>query len=135
MQFDEAVGHSLNSSMKRIRIKVDPMYATYNDFRNINSYEGYVVVENEEYVRIMVIKPNLPIITIPRVGLMSDGKFNKFKQFLIYQLEIDKTDPLSVQIQNCEHLEDIEIFLKQEGKQDMDLVDIYRKYIINNEIN
>jgi len=133
MIFDEAVDQNLNRSLKKIRIKVDPLYSSYTDFKNINSYEGYVVTETSEMLRIMVIKPGLPVITIPRVGIMSDDRLNKFKGFLVGALKIEEGEALFEQLKNCSHLEDIEVFLKQAGKQDIDLIDLYRNYIKRNE--
>ena len=129
MRFDEAVDLSLGRSLKKIRIKVDPVYSSYSDFRNINSYEGYVVTETENMLQLMVIKPGMPVVMMPKAGMLSDDSLEEFKHYIIKQLNLEEGMPLLGQILNSTHLEDIETFLKQEGKKDIDIVDIYRKYI------
>lgn len=135
MIFDEAVNINLNKALKKIRIKVDPIYSSYTNFRNINSYEGYVVTETLNELKIMVIKPGLPIIMMPKAGLLSDDKLDVFKNYLIRALELEEGTPLYSQILNSTHLEDIEIFLKQAGRQETDIVELYRNYIYRNEQN
>jgi len=133
MIFDEAVDLNLNKSLKKIRIKVDPLYSSYSNFRNINSYEGYVVTETLEALKIMVIKPGLPIVMLPKLGMLSDKKLDMFKAYLIKAQELGEETPLYNQILNSTHLEDIEIFLKQAGRQDTDIVELYRNYIYRHE--
>jgi hypothetical protein len=133
MIFDEAVDLNLNKSLKKIRIKVDPLYSSYSNFRNINSYEGYVVTETLEALKIMVIKPGLPIVMLPKLCMLSDKKLDMFKAYLIKAQELGEETPLYNQIQNSTHLEDIEIFLKQAGRQDTDIVELYRNYIYRHE--
>ena len=135
MRFDEAVDLNLGRALKKIRIKVDPIYSSYTNFRNVNSYEGYIVMETREMLQIMVIKPGLPVVMIPKVGLLSDEKLNMFKEYLVNKLKLEKGTPLYEQILNSNHLEDVEVFLKQDGKQDIDIVEIYRDFILNNEKN
>ena len=129
MRFDEAVDLNLGRSLKRIRIKVDPVYASYSNFRNINSYEGYVVTETEDTLQVMMIKPGMPVMSIAKEILMSDDAVEKFKEYLIKKLNLDDGNPLMGQILNCNHLNDIETFLKQSGNVDADIVRIYRDYI------
>lgn len=133
MIFDEAVDLNLNKSLKKIRIKVDPLYSSYSNFRNINSYEGYVVTETLEALKIMVIKPGLPIVILPKLGMLSDKKLDMFKAYLIKAQELGEDTPLYNQILNSTHLEDMEVFLKQAGRQDTDIVELYRNYIYRHE--
>lgn len=128
MQFDDAVSTNMSQSLKRFRIKVDPMYASYSNFRNIDGYEGYVLVETHDLLKVMVMSPKIPIVVIPKAGLLPDDKLDDFKQYITQALELDESNPLLGQISNCTDIDNIESFLKQSGKSDTDIVDLFKDY-------
>ena len=128
MQFDDAVAANMSQSLKRFRIKVDPMYASYSNFRNIDGYEGYVLTETMELLKTMVMSPNLPIVVIPKEALLSDDRLCYFKQYIVQELELDDSNPLFGQISNCTDIDSIESFLNQSGKSDSDIVDLFKKF-------
>ena len=104
------------------------MYASYSNFRNIDGYEGYVLVETHDLLKVMVMSPRIPIVVIPKAGLLSNDKLDGFKQYIKQVLELDKSNPLLGQISNCTDIDSIESFLKQSGKSDTDIVDLFKDY-------
>ena len=91
------------------------------------------MTETLEALKIMVIKPGLPIVMLPKLGMLSDKKLDMFKAYLIKAQELGEETPLYNQILNSTHLEDMEVFLKQAGRQDTDILELYRNYIYRHE--
>jgi len=77
----------------------------------------------------MVSEPSLSVIDIPKLTIVSPQILEKFKHYILDQLNIPEEDSLFGQISNSTCLKDIEVFLKQSGHKDVDLINIYRNYI------
>ena len=129
MHFDAVINDNLKRNLKLIRVKVDPIFSSYEHFRNVNSYEGYVLEETPEILKIMLAEPSLPVINIPKISIVGDEILNSFKDHLLNTIDISEDEALFGQIVNSTCLGDIETFLKQSGYNDIDLVDLYRNYI------
>ena len=129
MNFDKIIQENLKKTLKLVRVKVDPIFSSYENFRNVNSYEGYIIEETPETVRIMIANPSLPVVSIPKVAIINDEMLEMFKNYILNEIDISEEEPLFAQIVNSTCLKDIEIFLKQSGYSDIDLIDIYRDYI------
>lgn len=129
MQFDLIIQENLRNALKLIRVKVDPIFSSYQNFKKTTSYEGYFLEETPEVIKIMILEPSLPVIDIPKLAIVSPQILEPFKHYILDQLNIPEEDSLFGQISNSTCLKDIEIFLKQSGHKDVDLINIYRNYI------
>lgn len=131
MRFDKAVNHKIGKYLKKIRIKVDPCYASSECFDDIDGYEGYVLQENHNVVRIMVIKTGMPIFDVNPSALLPNDNLTNFKLFALKTLNIKSGDPVEVQLKNSPSLEETEVFLKQHGVSVDNLCGLYRQFLQN----
>lgn len=129
MQFDEAVKHKIGKTLKKIRIKVDPSHASAENYRLIDSYEGYVLEENDQIVRLMVLKSGMPVVSVEKDALIACDTLTKFKAHLKDFVKFIDSDPTSLNIQSASTYEDIEIFLLQYGLSHADICNIYRNFL------
>lgn len=131
MNFDVIIQENLKKALKLVRVKVDPIFSSYENFRNVNSYEGYIIEETPNIIKMMVAEPSLPVINIPRIAILDDETLEMFKHFILNEIDVSEEDSLFGQIVNSTCLKDIETFLKQSGYNDVDLINMYRNYVEN----
>jgi hypothetical protein len=133
MRFNHVFFENVHKHLKRIRIKVDPRHASYENFKSIDSYEGYILEENAQIVRVMVIKQGSPVVDIPAAALAKPGLLDHFKYFLLNKLQLLDSDPSFFNIVNAARFEDVEEVLKMRGTTDAEKVNFYREFIKNHE--
>ncbi len=66
MTFDRVFYESVKKYLKRIRIKVDPSFASSENYEYINGYEGFILEEDTKNIKLLVIKKGLPEVIIPK---------------------------------------------------------------------
>jgi len=143
MGFHWLVKESLDStSLKRIRVKTDPSQtAGIEDFKHIQGYEGFILRECQGKLRVLILAPDMPIVDIPPEMLehMYDEQQNDVftgfkdycKEYLIKEKNKKNNDPAFTNIDNSKDYGEVELFLKQNGVQEEDLNNLYRKFIEN----
>lgn len=141
MKYDFIIEQSLKTtSLKRVRIKVDPISVHQsNDLSNCNGYEGYVLAEDQENTKVLVITPNqdgsMSVMEIPNEHLEKYANITNnlvsLKNFILLALDISIDDPLIQQLHAAESIDDIEVFLKDRGLSEEDIVNLYKYYIAN----
>jgi hypothetical protein len=142
MEYGKVIEESLrNTSLKRIRIKVDPAkVGTGFDFAKCEGYEGYVLEECMGRLRVLVLSPDMPICNIPEEFIEAIAEqqdidvFEEYKAFIINNLIKDgKTinDPLLEQIKNVSDINSIEVLISQAGYSGDRLAKLYRDFITN----
>lgn len=136
MKFDLLLETCFNklTSLKKVRIKVDPLTLLQsNDLSECPSYEGYVLEENDDMVKVLMLQPVVGIENISSDKLEevddSDDVLTELQRYIIDYLQLDNADPLYTQIYNCTNLDDIETFLRQSGCDEGDIMEIYRNFI------
>jgi len=130
-----------NTSLRRVRVKVDPgQTGGQSDFTKCTSYEGYILMEGIKTIKILVLEPEMSIedVTPDLIEyIANDESYNcvdDLKAFIIEQLikcGRKEGDPLIQNIGNCSELDDIEVFLKQNGYDAEGINEIYRSYILD----
>jgi hypothetical protein len=142
MRYDQIITESLNKvTLKRVRIKVDPASVSVSeDLAKCNGYEGYVLAEDQSYMKILVIVPGsngkISVMNVPIEYLdillqnLDQVRFNDFKRFIILSLDIADDDPIIQQIEASESIEDIESFLKDRGITSEEITKLYKYYIV-----
>jgi hypothetical protein len=141
VKYDFIIEQSLKTtSLKRVRIKVDPISVHQsNDLSNCNGYEGYVLAEDQENTKVLVITPNqdgsMSVMEIPNEHLEKYANITNnlvsLKNFILLALDISIDDPLIQQLHAAESIDDIEVFLKDRGLSEEDIVNLYKYYIAN----
>lgn len=142
MQYFKIIEESLKStSLKRIRVKVDPALVTAGvDFSKVDGYEGYVLEECMGRLRVLVLSPEMPICDLPEEMLevvadkIDNDVFEEYKAFIINRLVKDgKTtnDPLLEQIRCSGDINSIELLINQAGYTGEKLATLYRDFITN----
>ena len=142
--FDDILTDCLKQKgLRYIRFKVDPHLNA--GFKESDSYEGFILHElSYESCGGAMINGIPPLLKILMPGGPKPGIFdikqpiitpNKppaieiFKQF-IYKRLINKIGNKELeQIKNSDNINDIEIYLKQSGMTDADLIKIYKKVL------
>ena len=141
MKYNQIILESLQKvSLKRVRIKVDPINVKADaDFSNCNGYEGYVLAEDQELTKVLVIPPDqestMTIMDIPNEHLVKLANINdnlvELKEFILLALDIPVDDPLIQQIYSAESIDDVEVFLKDNGLSEDEITELYKYYIAN----
>jgi hypothetical protein len=141
MKYNQIILESLQKvTLKKVRIKVDPINVSKSaDLSNCNGYEGYVLAEDQEITKVLVITPNqendISIMDIPNEHLEQLANINEnlaaLKEFILLALDIANDDPLIQNISACESIDDVEVFLKDRGLTDEDITNLYKYYIAN----
>jgi hypothetical protein len=141
MKYNQVIFESLQKvALKKVRIKIDPINVSANtNLANCNGYEGYVLAEDQEITKVLVITPdqdnNLSVMDIPNEHLVKYTNINenltKLKEFIILALDLSVDDPLIQQLHAAESIDDVEVFLKDRGLADNEIADLYKYYIAN----
>jgi hypothetical protein len=141
MKYNQIILESLQKvTLKKVRIKVDPINVSQsNDLSNCNGYEGYVLAEDQDFTKVLVIQPDqdgdMSVMNIPNEHLEKLANINEnltsLKEFIILALNLSVDDPLIQQLQAAESINDVEVFLKDRGMSDDDIVELYKYYIAN----
>ena len=144
MKYNDLILESLKkTSLKRIRIKVDPALVTKEaDFSKCDGYEGYVLEEGKGHLKILIINPELGIEDIPIEfieAIADEADYDSFcslKEYVIKTLLKDgvvENDPILFQISNSNCLNDIESIINQKGYTGERLAELYKNFITNDE--
>jgi hypothetical protein len=133
MKFKQTIDTNLkNFGLKRIRIKFDPLNKTHETYRAYNSYEGYVLEEDEKTVSVFVINSPEeldPFINVPHDMVNSSPKLDQLKGFIAEKL--NSNIKIVNMIRNVNDIVSIETILKDNGISDTCLKDMYREYILS----
>lgn len=135
MKFDQIIYENVKKAkLKRVRIKCDPRFTSSENFAFIDSYEGYILEEEDEIVKVMIIKQGMPTFRIPleltqpeTEPVIDPCNLCSFKTFIIEKLQAG--DPLIEIIKNCQAVEEIESVLIQNNYTPDRVLKIYRQYI------
>jgi len=131
------------TGLKKVLIKVDPIFANKLDFSKATSYEGYVLHESSGMLKILVIPDSITLDDIPEEiieYIANDGgeqnNVDVWEDFKAYVIKVvadikGACDPIIEQIKNSSNLEEIKTFLKQGGFDEEDLNIIFAEFIFN----
>ena len=144
--FDSILTECLKSKgLRYIRFKVDP---TLNrGFEESESYEGFVLHElSTEACGGPMVNGVPPLLKVLMPGGSMPGIFNVkkpvitpnkpgavklFKKFIAKKLNKQLDNKVMEQIKNTNDIDDIEVYLKQGGLSDNDIMNLYKKVLKN----
>ena len=147
MKYDLIIEQSLRTtSLKRIRVKVDPsLVSKENDLSKCHGYEGYVLEECGDVPKVLVVSPEfsngMSVMGIPSEYLESMPEdndadiLNQLKLFVLQKRNFDLDSPEAQQIAKANSIEEIESILKTTGLTDDDVKVLYRKFILDENVN
>lgn len=137
MKFTKAIDTNLkNFGLRRIKIKFDPRNKAHETYKAYNSYEGYVLEENEKTVSVFVI--NAPeemdaFVDVPRDMIHISEKSAKLKEYIISRITEDVANMegnIVEMINSSADIISMETILKNNGLSDTNLKDLYRDFIL-----
>lgn len=129
MKFNDAINSVFRKSLKRIRIKVDPMHASSENYRNLDSYTGYILEESDESLRVMIDKTGFPIIDIPKVVMLKPTMFDLFKMFVEERALMLNPEQVSIVPVKSKSFEDLERQLSSDGMTNKQILNLYRDFL------
>lgn len=126
------------TSLQRVRVKVDPRHVNAeSDLSSCPSYEGYVLEEGLSKLKILVMPPDLSIEEIPAElieFLADEHNENVYEELIVHfinKLGLTEGDPLIQQLLNCSNIDEIEQFVRDQGLEDDQLLEIYKEFILS----
>lgn len=138
MKFNNVVESCIGSmsSLRKVRIKVDPKNIMHpDDLLNKEGYEGYILEEGINNVKILVLPPDIGIADIPvdLIEYIADENhhdvLDSLKQYIVSDLNLKEGDPVINQLVCCQDLNEIEAVLRQQNFNDAALADLYKEFI------
>jgi hypothetical protein len=141
MKYNQVILENLQKvSLKKVRIKTDPVGVSANtDLSSCNGYEGYILAEDQDFTKVLVMKPNpdgsITVMEVPNENLERLTNINEnlylLKDYIVLALDLAIDDPLIQQLHAAESIDDVEVFLKDRGLSDEDIMNLYKYYIAN----
>lgn len=124
-----------NSKLKRVRVKIDPAQLDMQDFHMIDSYEGYILEETPDTLKVYML--NLPddfdpVQTVNRQHAeeLPDTCDTSIIPKVLRQLEhegVSCDNPYYQKIQNLHDAEFVDAYLRELGFDDKKLIEFYKK--------
>lgn len=134
MRIDTIIESTLkNSQLKRVRIKVDPAQLLMQNFHMVDSYEGYILEEDGDMIKVLMM--NLPdefdpIQTVDRKHVSDcSGDNTQLITKVLRQLEkegITTDNPTYQKIRNTTSSDFVDQFLRELGYDDKRLIELYK---------
>lgn len=139
MKFNTILRGFINESnaLIKIAVKVDPGVGSSKDYRKFDGYEGFILkeigdgdcevaIENENFDIAKIPLSCISIIDIPNADV-----FNIFKNVCLSELDSRNllTNEKINKLSQCDSLDFLEQYLKEDGLNDADIKDLYKKAI------
>jgi hypothetical protein len=131
-----------SEALTKIIVKVDPLNNSRKDYRDLDGYEGYILKEENDMWSILFENINIPISDVPFsiikiVDVPCDETFNNVKMLGLKAIEERKGLTMEIinKIQACNSIDFLEQYLKEEGLNDSEIKDVYKKALLSNTIS
>lgn len=149
MKFNTILRGFINESnaLIKIAVKVDPGVGSSKDYRKFDGYEGFILkeigdgdcevaIENENFDIAKIPLSCISIIDIPNADV-----FNIFKNVCLSELDSRNllTNEKINKLSQCDSLDFLEQYLKEDGLNDADIKDLYkiaiRRTVVGEAVN
>jgi hypothetical protein len=131
-----------SEALTKIMLKVDPANSVNRDYRDLDGYEGYILKENNNIWSVLFENIDIPIMDVPFsviqvVDIPCDETFNSVKLLGLKAIEERKglTMEIMSKIQACSSIDFLEQYLKEEGLNDSEIKDVYKKALLSGTVN
>ncbi len=144
MEFNRILEQYVKESeaLTKIMLKVDPANSVNRDYRDLDGYEGYILKENNNKWSVLFESVDIPIMDVPFsviqvVDIPCDETFNSVKLLGLKAIEERKGLTMEVisKIQACSSIDFLEQYLKEEGLNDSEIKDVYKKALLSGTVN
>jgi hypothetical protein len=129
MKFDSAINSLFKKTLKKIRVKVDPLYASSENFMDFDSYIGYILEEDAESLRIMVVKPGYPVVNFPRTAMLPSTILDSFTTFVESKISLLKGNTSHLRRIQASSFEQLEELLSNGGYTNKEILGFYRDFL------
>lgn len=123
-----------STSLKRIRLRVDPSYCEGGEIKKFDGYEGFILAENKTKVKVLIEGSQGTIIIVPREMVQDECEptpLDKLKLIALSQLKLANEDATLIKLTSANTPEAIEQILKEYGCQDCDILNLYKTAYFN----
>lgn len=131
-----------SEALTKIMLKVDPANSVNRDYRDLDGYEGYILKESDNIWSVLFENIDIPIMDVPFsviqvVDIPCDETFNSVKLLGLKAIEERKglTMEIMSKIQACNSIDFLEQYLKEEGLNDSEIKDVYKKALLSSAVN
>jgi hypothetical protein len=131
-----------SEALTKIMLKVDPANSVNKDYRDFDGYEGYILKENNNKWSVLFENIDIPVMDVPFsvikvVDIPCDETFNNVRMFGLKAIEERKGLTMEIinKIQACNSIDFLEQYLKEEGLNDSEIKDVYKKALLSDTIN
>jgi hypothetical protein len=131
-----------SEALTKIMLKVDPANSVNRDYRDLDGYEGYILKESDNIWSVLFENIDIPIMDVPFsviqvVDIPCDETFNSVKLLGLKAIEERKGLTMEVisKIQACNSVDFLEQYLKEEGLNDSEIKDVYKKALLSGTVN
>ena len=131
-----------SEALTKIMLKVDPANSVNRDYRDFDGYEGYILKESNNIWSVLFENIDIPIMDVPFsviqvVDIPCDETFNSVKLLGLKAIEERKglTMEIMSKIQACSSIDFLEQYLKEEGLNDSEIKDVYKKALLSGTVN
>lgn len=131
-----------SEALTRIMLKVDPVNSVNKDYRDFDGYEGYILKENNNKWSVLFENIDIPVMDVPFsvvkvVDIPCDETFNNVRMFGLKAIEERKGLTMEIinKIQACNSIDFLEQYLKEEGLNDSEIKDVYKKALLSDTIS
>lgn len=140
MRIDTILESTLrNSKLKRVRVKIDPAQLVMQNYHMLDSYEGYVLEENLDTLKVYMLDlPDEfePVQTVNKSHTeeLPGGNNTNIIPRVLKQLEqegVSCDNPAYQKIQNLHDAEFVDSYLRELGYDDKKLIEFYKKISLN----
>lgn len=128
-----------SEALTKIMLKVDPANSVNKDYRDFDGYEGYILKENNNKWSVLFENIDMPVMDVPFsvikvVDIPCDETFNNVRMFGLKAIEERKGLTMEIinKIQACNSIDFLEQYLKEEGLNDSEIKDVYKKALLGN---
>ena len=128
-----------SEALTKIMLKVDPANSINKDYRDFDGYEGYILKENNNKWSVLFENIDMPVMDVPFsvikvVDIPCDETFNNVRMFGLKAIEERKGLTMEIinKIQACNSIDFLEQYLKEEGLNDSEIKDVYKKALLGN---
>lgn len=131
-----------SEALTKIIVKVDPLNNSRKDYRDFDGYEGYILKENNNKWSVLFENIDMPVMDVPFsvikvVDIPCDETFNNVRMFGLKAIEERRGLTMEIinKIQACNSIDFLEQYLKEEGLNDSEIKDVYKKALLSDTIS
>lgn len=105
------------------------MHASSENYRELDSYTGYILEECDASLRIMVAKTGYPIVDIPKAAMLKPTMFDLFKMFVEERALMLNPEQVEVMPVKGRSFEELEAQLSSDGMTNKQILNLYRDFL------